>query len=133
MCSGIEYEGEMHLWQDPDVCLPVRLRDGSLQWIRWGERHGVSSPFFQGPCARLESIHAGKWQRFQPHPVKIVMQRYMERDAKHKPYWVKAPEGSVLQGLLARWGDEQRVYVVTIDSPPEFQHVQPRWPRIIIN
>lgn len=54
------------------------------------------------------------------------MQRYMEPDAKHKHYWVKAPEGFVLQGLLARWGDQQRVYVVTIDSPPEFQHVQPR-------
>lgn len=34
MCSGIEYEGKMHLWQDSDVCLFVRLRDGSLQWIR---------------------------------------------------------------------------------------------------
>lgn len=59
------------------------------------------------------------------------MDRYMERDQRNKPYWVKAPEGSVLQGLLATWGDEQRVYVVTTETPSEFQHVQPRWPRVL--
>jgi hypothetical protein len=131
MCSGIEYEGQMHLWKDTNVHLPVRLRDGAIKWIRWGERHGIESPFFQGPCARLESIHEGKWSRFSPVAVKIVMDRYMERDLKNKPYWVKAPEGAVLQGLLATWGDAQRVYVVTTDTPTEFQHVQPRWPRVI--
>lgn len=76
MCSGIEYEGQMHLWKDPEVRLPVRLKDGSLKWIRWGERHGVQSPFFQGPCARLESIKERKWDRFNPRSVKIVMDRY---------------------------------------------------------
>lgn len=131
MCSGIEYEGQMYLWKDPEVQLPVRLRDGSLKWVRWGERHGVQSPFFQGPCARLESIKERKWDRFSPRSVKIVMDRYMERDLKNKPYWVKAPEGAVLQGLLATWGDEQRIYVVTTETPAEFQHVQPRWPRIL--
>ena len=131
MCSGIEYEGQMHLWKDPAVHLPIRMRDGSLKWVRWGERHGIESPFFQGPCARLESIHEGKWSRFSPVAVKIVMDRYMERDLRNKPYWVKAPEGAVLQGLLATWGDAQRVYVVTTDTPAEFQHVQPRWPRVI--
>ena len=131
MCSGIEYEWQMHLWKDPEARLPVRLKDGSLKWIRWGERHGVQSPFFQGPCARLESIKERKWDRFNPRSVKIVMDRYMERDLKNKPYWVKASEGAVLQGLLATWGDEQRIYVVTTETPAEFQHVQPRWPRIL--
>ena len=131
MCSGIEYEGQMHLWKDQDVHLPVRLRDGSLKWVRWGERHGVQSPFFQGPCARLESIKERKWNRFNPRSVKIVMDRYMERDQKNKPYWVKAPEGAVLQGLLATWGDEQRIYVVTTEATAEFREVQPRRPRIL--
>ena len=131
MCSGIEYEGQMHLWKDSDVRLPVLMRDGSVSWLPWGERHGTQSPFFQGPCARLESIKAGKWARLSPRPVKIPMQRYMERDIRAAPYWVKAGEGCVLQGLLATWGDEQRVYVVTVETPPEFLHVQPRWPRVM--
>jgi len=96
----------MHLWKDTEVHLPVRLKDGTLKWIPWGERHGVKSPFFQGPCARLESIKERKWDRFNPRSVKIVMDRYMECDLKNKPYWVKATEGAVLQGLLATWGDE---------------------------
>lgn len=131
MCSGIEYQGEMHLWRDPDVQLPVMMKDGTISWLRWGERHGVQSPFFQGPCARLESIKERKWEKFQPRAVKIPIDRYMERDQKGAPYWVKVEAGSYLQGLLATWGETQRIYVVTVDSPTEFLHVQPRWPRVV--
>lgn len=63
MCSGIELNGEMHLWRDAEVKLPVLNKDGSISWLRWGERHGVKSAFVQGPCARLDSIQLGKWQR----------------------------------------------------------------------
>ncbi len=131
MCSGIEYSDTLLLWRDSAVELPVLLRGGEISWVRWGERHGVVSAFFQGPCARLESIQACKWKRLSPTPVKIPMQRYMERNAKGAPYWVKAPVGSVLQGLLAEADGEHRVYVVTVDSPAEYRHVQPRWPRVI--
>lgn len=48
-----------------------------------------------------------------------------------KPYWVRAGEGAHLQGLLAAWGNEQRVYVVTVDAPEEFRHVQERWPQVM--
>jgi hypothetical protein len=131
MCSGVEYQGEMHLWSDLAVHLPVRLKGGDLAWVRRGARHGVESPFFQGPCARLDSIKMGKWARFSPIPVRIPIERYMERDSRNKPYWVKAKPGGTLQGLVATWQGQHRVYVVTVDTPPEFQHVQPRWPRVL--
>lgn len=131
MCSGIEYQNQMHLWSDPEVRLPVLLKDGELSWLHWGARHGIESPFFQGPCARLESIKMGKWSRFNPVAVKIPMDRYMERDAKGKPYWVKTNEAEMLQGLVATWQDERRIYVVTVETPQAFAHVQPRWPRVI--
>ena len=132
MCSGVEYQGEMHLWSDPEVHLPVRLKSGDLAWVRWGARHGVESPFFQGPCARLDSIKMGNWARFSHIPVRIPTERYMERDSRNKPYWVKAKPGGTLQGLVATWQGQHRVYVVTVDTPPEFQHVQPRWPRVLL-
>ncbi len=131
MCSGVEHEGQMHLWKDAEVRLPVLMRDGSTTWVRWGERHGVPSPFFQGPCARLESVREGKWRRFQPRAVRIPVERYMERDQKSKPYWVRLEAGQYLQGLIATWGDEQRVYVVTVEAPAEYRHVQERWPRVV--
>ncbi|MDP1539266.1 MAG: hypothetical protein Q8K94_08865 [Moraxellaceae bacterium] len=131
MCSGIEYLGKMHLWRDVDVTLPVLMKDGSIRWLKWGERHGVQSAFVQGPCARLDSIQAGKWQRFNPMPVKIPITRYMERNQKCAPYWVKVEDGQYLQGLVATVNGEQRVYVVTVDAPQAFRHVQDRWPRVI--
>lgn len=131
MCSGVEYQGEMHLWSDPEAHLPVRLKGGDLAWVRWGARHGVESPFFQGPCARLDSIKMGKWARFKPIPVRIPIERYMERNIRGKPYWVKTKSAETLQGLVATWEGQHRVYVVTVDTPTEFQHVQPRWPRVL--
>ena len=132
MCSGIELDGQMHLWKDPEVKLPVVMKNGSLTWLRWGERHGVQSPFFQGPCARLESIKERKWARFNPRAVKIPIDRYMERDQKGAPYWVKPDAGSFLQGLVASWGEEQRVYVVTVETPEPFVYMQLRWPRVVV-
>lgn len=132
MCSGIELDGEMFLWSDPDVRLPVLLKDGDLTWLRWGERHGArDSAFHEGPCARLESIRARKWDAYSPRPVRIPVDRYMERDPKGRPYWVKVAPGQTLQGLVASHDGEQRIYVVTIPAPPDFLHVQPRWPRVL--
>lgn len=132
MCSGIELDGEMHLWSDPEVRLPIALKDGGVCWLRWGERYGAKDSFFyEGPCARLESIKTGKWDKFSPRAVKVKIDRYMERDHKGRPYWVKTDVGQYLQGMVANWGNDQRVYVVTVDSPAEFQHVQPRWPRLV--
>lgn len=131
MCSGIEYQDQLLLWRDAEVRLPVQLADGGVTWRRWGERHGVAGAFVQGPCARLESIREGRWARFDPRPVEIPLQRYMERDAKGAPYWVRVDSCEVLQGLLATVGDDQRVYVVTVPSPGPYRHVQPRWPRVL--
>lgn len=131
MCSGIEYEDELHVWQDAAVRLPVLRRDGSVDWLTWGGRHGLETVFHQGPCARLESVRAGKWDRFSPRPVKIPLSRYMERDGKGRPYWVKVEPGECLQGLVASLDGEQRIYVVTVESPEAWRHVQPRWPRVL--
>ena len=131
MCSGIEYIGQLHIWKDHDVRLPVMMKDGTISWVKWGERYGVRSPFFQGPCARQESIKERKWDRYSPLPVKIPIDKYMERDSKGRPYWVVANEETFLQGLLATWATDQRVYVVTIEAPDQFRHIQTRWPRVI--
>lgn len=131
MCSGIEYLEQLHVWQDAGVRLPVLRRDGSVTWLPWGGRHGLETVFHEGPCARLESIRAGKWARFSPRPVKIPLSRYMERDSKGRPHWVRVEPGQYLQGLVATSAGEQRVYVVTIESPPAHRHLQPRWPRVL--
>lgn len=36
-----------------------------------------------------------------------------------------------IQGLLAERDDEQRIYVVTEETPPEYHWIHDRWPRVI--
>ncbi|WP_292913401.1 hypothetical protein [Nitrosomonas sp.] len=36
-----------------------------------------------------------------------------------------------IQGLLAKRDDEMRVYVVTINAPPEYAWIHDRWPRLV--
>jgi hypothetical protein len=131
MCSAVESGARIIAFMDDCPELPVRLKNGDIRWLRWGEKHGIPSPWVAGPCARLDSIRAGKWDRYRPVPVKLAVGRYMERNAVNAPYWAKLRDGECLQGLVAQVGDEQRVYVVTDETPPEFRHVSTRWPRIV--
>ncbi|WP_292956690.1 hypothetical protein [Nitrosomonas sp.] len=36
-----------------------------------------------------------------------------------------------IQGLLAERKEEKRVYVVTIDTPPEYAWIHDHWPRLV--
>jgi len=36
-----------------------------------------------------------------------------------------------IQGLLAERDDEMRVYVVTINTPPEYAWIHDRWPILV--
>lgn len=101
MCSGIEFAGRPVRWKDPDRQLPVLRRDGSIDWIRWGEDYGIESHFTNGACARHERL-AGKWRRCFPIPVKIPAASFMERDKRREEVWIEVPAGSFIQGLVAR-------------------------------
>ena len=54
----------------------------------------------------------------------------MEKDQDKVSHWFNLEEGQFIQGLLAHWDDECRVYVVTV-SPPMEHPVHDRWPRLI--
>lgn len=55
----------------------------------------------------------------------------MEKDRDEKSHWIPFDQRMVIQGLLAERKEEQRVYVVTIDTPPEYAWIHDRWPRLI--
>lgn len=54
----------------------------------------------------------------------------MEKDTESNSHWFELPSGQWIQGLVARSGNEQRVYVVTI-TPTMEDAVHDRWPRIM--
>ncbi len=135
MCGGVEYRDGERLrrvyFPQPGATLPVRRRDGSVVWLPWGRRENETVALPRGGWARLESIRAGKWERYRPRPVLIPALRFMEKDHDGRSYWYDIPAGHLIQGLLASDGTQQRVYVVTTASPHGLLEVHDRWPRLV--
>jgi hypothetical protein len=134
MCGGVYYviEGEevRTYFPNPRALLPVRRRDGSLALLPWGRRKEQSGKLPLGGWARLDMVYAGRWDRWMPVPVKLSIVRFMERDIEGKSHWFDITPGKHIQGLVARWEHERRVYVVTV-TPELEDAAHERWPRIV--
>lgn len=132
MCGGIEYQDQKIFFPQPGARLPVRLRDGNVTWVTWGRREKEAvGKFPNGGWARLNSIQNGKWKPWHPRPVLIVADQFMEKDHDNQPHWVELDKSMVIQGLLAERNKEMRVYIVTINTPPEYSWIHDRWPRLV--
>ena len=132
MCGGIEYQGEKIYFPQPGARLPVRLRDGSVTWIAWGRRKDEAiGKFPNGGWARLDSIKMGKWKPWHPKPVLIPIESFLEKDHNKQSHWITLATNMFLQGLVAERNGEQRVYIVTEETPPEYHWIHDRWPRLI--
>jgi hypothetical protein len=108
--------------------------------VLWGARSGIPGveddtgpghikTWPDGGWATLDDVRAGKWNRFNPKPVKIAVNRFVVIDEHHQPRWTYLTRGQYLQGLLAQAGSERRVYVVTVHSPERLPGAV--WPRIV--
>lgn len=137
MCGGVhfEYQGEVYksFFPNPYANLPVRRRDGELELMPWGRREKQEGSLPLGGWARIDSIYAGKWDKYFPVPVKIPVLRYMEKDFANRSRWYDLIPSQGLQGLIARSSNsaEKRLYVVTIDPDIAMRDYHDRLPRII--
>lgn len=84
-----------------------------------------------GGWARIESIYGGVWERYFPKPVKIPVLSFMEKDFEGHSHWYDLQKGQYIQGLVAKEGNERRVYVVTLEPEPEDAQIHSRWPRVV--
>ncbi len=134
MCGGIyfSFEGEelRIYFPNPKAVLPVLRKDGSVVLMPWGRRKEQAGMLPLGGWARLDSIHAGRWDRWFPVPVKLPIKSFMEKDIEGSTRWYDLTKGKYVQGLIAREGSEQRVYVVTVE-PERDDAEHERWPRIL--
>jgi hypothetical protein len=135
VCGGASYKAdgqEIRTWfPNPKARLPVATKSGVPALVGWGRRESQSGQLPLGGWARLDSINAGKWKRFHPQPVKILVDAFMEKDDSGNSHWFTLPEKSFIQGLMAEKDEEHRLYVVTIDAPPEMEKIHKRWPRVM--
>ena len=81
MCDGIEYHGDKIYFPNPQARLPVRLRNGNVTWVTWGNRKiEANRNFPNGGWVRLDLICAGKWNPLLPDnkPILIAADQFME-------------------------------------------------------
>ena len=135
MCGGatFKFNGTEYrvYFPDPNAALPVRTADGDHQLVPWGRRREQQGSLPPGGWARLDSIRAGKWERWQPRPVKIDLDAFMEKDHHGKSHWFDLKDGEYIQGLVATMKDEMRLYVVTTEPSQEDAEIHDRWPRVM--
>jgi putative SOS response-associated peptidase YedK len=137
MCGGVKYTDKSGkewtiYFPSPKAALPILKKDGDVEWVTWGKRKEEPVQGFpNGGWARLDSINEGKWKRFHPKPVLLPVQSFMEKDHERKSHWIEVPQGEVVQGLLANFTDQSRLYVVTTDTPDEYHWIHDRWPRLV--
>ena len=134
MCGGVYYTTQNQdtrvYFPNPKALLPVKTRAGSITTLAWGRRREQTGTLPLGGWARLDSIYAGRWDRWFPVAVKIPVKSFMEKDLEGHSHWFDLTRGQWIQGLVARHQQERRVYVVTIE--PELpEAVHDRWPRIM--
>jgi len=55
----------------------------------------------------------------------------MEKDHNKDSHWFTLEEGQFIQGLVAHYNNEQRIYVVTVEPDPLTKQIHDRWPRIV--
>jgi hypothetical protein len=83
-----------------------------------------------GGWARLSNIKNEKdqkWNMYLPKPVLISVDKFMEKDFEGKNCWYEVTKGKCIQGLLAQYENEYRLYVLTVD-PEDLMNCHYRWP-----
>ena len=134
MCGGVYYpvngQDVRVYFPNPRALLPVKNRAGNTDLLPWGHRQEQAGILPLGGWARLDSIYAGRWDRWFPVPVKLPVKSFMEKDIEGRSHWYDLTRGQWIQGLVVRNNYEQRIYVVTIE-PELADAVHDRWPRIM--
>lgn len=134
MCGGVEYQRDGKsvrvYFPNPHACLPVITKLSNTQLLPWGRRRDQTGNLPLGGWARLESIKDGRWDKYFPKPVRLSLDRFMEKDIEGVSCWSDITAGQYIQGLLAHYDNERRVYVVTV-TPVSEDAVHSRWPRLV--
>jgi len=134
MCIAVCYRHQGNeiktYFTNPKATLPIRLKNGEKRSIVWGRRQSEASNLPMGGWAHIDTIRAGDWDGYFARAVKIAATGFIERNVESHPQWFPVTGGQWLQGLLARYDNEYRVYVVTL-TPRDLNSAYQRWPRVV--
>lgn len=131
------YDNKIHTvyFSHVKALLPVKLKNGDCKLVKWGRREKENSEMPLGGWARLSAIKIDRdtrWNLYSPKPVQISIDKFMEKDFEGNACWYEVTKGKCIQGLLAQYENEFRVYIVTVE-PEDLMNCHFRWPHVITN
>lgn len=134
VCSGVIYTQGRHemkvFFRQTNARVPVLQRAGGNALVKWGRRKSEPGILPMGAKASLESIKRGAWDEYQIKAVRLPLLSFQEQDIEGNYHWFALTAGQCIQGLLAKLGTEQRVYIVTL-LPQCSDSLYENWPRIL--
>lgn len=98
--------------------------------VPWGRRPNDKGRLPLGGIARHNNIQGNQWDQWQPRGVRLAIKEFMQVDVTDNPHWFEVTEGHWLHGLVATSGNEQRVYIVSLEMSPEEIEFE-SWPKFI--
>ena len=146
MCGGLEFkrkrnlEGSLGLLdEEPDIVrvlfpnpkAALLVNPDQDFWLPWGRRKEQPGEWPEGGWARFESLSKAYWTRWDPEPLLLHPHRWMEKDPQRRSHWFLLEPDQGIHLLRLRAAPGTPVYVVTIPSPPDFQEIHDRMPRIV--
>lgn len=134
MCVGVMYVNndaiETVYFSSPKAVMPVQFADGHIEKLPWGRRVQQQSDMPIGRYANYESLKKGVWNALFPKPVKLLVSNFAEVDQyTDEMKWHAVMKGTYIQGAVATDNGEKRVYVVSVQTPPN--SIYRHWPRIL--
>lgn len=136
MCHALSFHYQSQVFKrffaSPRATVAVVLKNGESRLLPWGRRQNEAGNLPLGGWAKHADIQLGKWDKYFPRPVKIPALAFMEKNIEGHACWFDVIAGQYLQGLVAHYDSECRVYIVTI-SPEKEDALFERWPRLVNN
>ena len=134
MIRAVKYHFDERDWEsrfsNPQSKLPVRDKQGQIVLKTWGRRPTDKGRLPLGSIARMAHFQSGRWNAYFPKSVRVMVKEFCVVDVAGNERWYGLPKGQFIHGICASYDAELRIYILSLDSPPEEAEFE-TWPRIL--
>jgi len=132
-CHHVDKREAIVKFNTPGAMLPFIDENSTARLIVWGRRRDELGDLPFGPNATLAHIEAGWWDNFNLEYVPIPYTGFMEQNFAGVYKWHKNTNTNALhlQGVIASFDMERRLYIVIDKADHEKQPFHEKWPRIL--
>ncbi|QDQ25612.1 hypothetical protein FNU76_04170 [Chitinimonas arctica] len=129
MCEAIQYQGRQVWFRIEGAQLPVIRKDGAIAMLPWGLRQADRHVHLHnGANVLLQQLGEDEWKRLHPVPVRLAVERFCQVDKEGTQHWFDVAPGKLMRGVLVKWRDDARVYLLTEHRSVDNPNPRALWP-----